>query len=269
MKKVNRFFKILGREYKMAISYELSHIWKFINQSLGGILITVLFSMMWFASTKIGYESLSKEYVISYFFLVLIVSKLTMDVSIKMVTGSIITGDFSKYLVKPFSYMTEALGVNLAVQTVHILFVLPVILAGYFFLNDYLIYELTPYTVALFCIAVIMGNILKFLMAQVFALIAFSVKQIYGLRNLYENLGVIFSGEIIPYAALPLSILAVLELSPFRYMLSFPVEILMGNMRMYELRFGFALALIWIVIAFVIYKVGYLIGIKKYEAEGI
>jgi ABC-2 type transport system permease protein len=260
---------ILKQEYKMAMSYELSHIWKFLASAFGGVVATILFSVIWLAGTDLGYEGLSKEYVISYFFLVLIVSKFTMDISIKMVTGSIVTGNFHKYLIRPFSYITEAFAGNLAEQTLQILFSIPVIIAGGFFLKDYFIYDITPYTIFLFLISVTLANIIKFLMAQIFCLIAFSVKQIYGLRNLHENTITILSGELIPYAALSSTIISFLEVLPFRYMLSFPVEILLGNMRPYDLNFGFAIAGIWIILLYITYKIGYFVNIRKYEAEGI
>jgi len=253
----------------MSISYELSHIEKFIASSLSGIITTILFSMLWFVSTDLGYEGLSKEYVISYFFLVLIVSRLTIDVSIKLVTGAIVTGNFAKYMLRPFSYLTEAIAANLAEQTIQTLFVLPIVAVGGYFLSDYLVYDITPYTLFLFLIAITFANILKFLLAQIFSLIAFTVKQIYGLRNLHENMLCILSGEIIPYASLPLLISSVLELSPFRYLLSFPVEILMGGMRPYDLRTGFIISAIWVIVLYLIYKIGYSINIRKYEAEGI
>jgi len=265
----SKTLNILKREYKMSISYELSHVWKFISSALGGVISTLLFSMIWFASTDLGYGGLSKEYVISYFFLVLIVSKLTTDVSIRLVTGSLVTGNFHKYLIKPFSYITEALGANLAEQTLHTLFILPVALVGGYLLKDYLIYDITPYTVFLFLFAICIANTLKFLMAQIFSLVAFTIKQVYGLRTLHENMLIILSGEIIPYVALPMFMVSILEMSPFRYILSFPVEILIGGMRPYDLNFGFTISIIWGIVLFLIYKIGYSISIKKYEAEGI
>jgi ABC-2 type transport system permease protein len=265
----SKTLKILKQEYKMAVGYELSHISKFIMSALGGIITTVLFSMLWFTGTDIGYEGLSKEYVISYFFLVLITSKFTMDVSIRLITESIALGDFSKYLTRPFSYLVEALGANLAEQTLHVLFVIPVMIGGGYLLQDYLIYDITPYTIFLFICSIILANIIKFLMSQIFCLITFSVKQIYGLRTLHENIVTILSGEIVPYAALPSSIMLVLELTPFRYLLTFPIEILMGNMRPYDIHIGFLIAGIWIVLLYLIYKIGYFVSIQKYEAEGI
>ena len=265
----SKTLNILKREYQMSISYELSNVSKFIASVLAGIISTILFSMLWFASTDLGYDGLSKEYVISYFFLVLIVTKLTVEVSIKLVTGAIVTGNFAKYMLRPFKYTTEALAANLAEQTLHTLFVLPVIVVGGYFLKDYLIYDITPYTIVVFFLAIIIANTLKFLLAQIFSLIAFTVKQIDGLRNLHENILVILSGEIIPYAAIPIAFVTILELLPFRYLLSFPVEILLGGMRPYDLNMGFLISLIWILILYLIYKIGYVVAIKKYEAEGI
>ena len=253
----------------MAVGYELSHAVKFVSLALGGVITSVLFCVLWLASSKLGYDTVSEKYILSYFLLVLLCTRLTADVSVKFTMSSITRGDFSKYLVRPFSYLTEVLGANIGEQILQTLFVIPVVLVAGYLLRDYLIYDITPYTIFLFIAAVLMANILKFVSSQIFSLFAFTVKENQGLRILYENAVIIFSGEIIPYVALSDTFVMVLRVLPFRYMLSFPVEILMGGMRPYDLSFGFITGSIWIIFLFLIYKIAYAVNIKKYEAEGI
>ncbi len=253
----------------MALRYEMSHVVKFVSLALGGVITSVLFCILWLASSKLGYDAISEKYIISYFLLVLLCTRLTTDVSIKFTMSSITRGDFSKYLTKPFSYLTEVLGVNIGEQILQTLFVIPIVFIAGYLLNDYLIYDITPYTVFLFIIAVLMANILKFVSSQIFSLFAFTVKENQGLRILYENAVIIFSGEMIPYVALPDTFVMIMRMLPFRYMLSFPIEILMGGMRPYDLSFGFISGCIWIIFLFLVYKIFYAINVKKYEAEGI
>jgi len=60
-----------------------------------------------------------------------------------------------------------------------------------------------------------------------------------------------------------------LQLLPFRYTLSFPVEILTGRLGSYDLRFGFLIAGIWLIVLWFVYKLAFKFSIRKYEAEGI
>lgn len=265
----SKILKILKQEYKMAVGYELSHVIKFVSLALGGVITSILFCVLWLASSKLGYDAISEKYILSYFLLVLLCTRLITDVSVKFTMSSITRGDFSKYLIKPFSYLTEVLGVNLGEQILQTLFVLPFVILGGYLLRNYLIYDITPYTVFLFIMAVLMAHIIKFLSSQIFSLFAFTVKENQGLRILYENAVIIFSGEIIPYVALSDTFVMILRVLPFRYMLSFPMEILMGGMRPYDLSFGFIIGSVWIILLFIMYKIGYAVNIKKYEAEGI
>ena len=90
-----------------------------------------------------------------------------------------------------------------------------------------------------------------------------------GIRIFYYNIASLFSGEFIPIPFLPQIGRFLLELLPFRYTLSFPVEILLGRLNDYQKEIGFLTATVWLVILFIIYKIVFKKAIKKYEAEGI
>lgn len=265
----NRTLNILKQEYRMSMSYELSHFIKFVFLALGGVITTILFCILWVAGSNQGMDSISREYVISYFLLVLLFTRLTTDVSVRITMDSISRGIFSKFLVRPFSYLTEVLGANLGEQTLQTLFVLPFFIAGVVLFRNDIIFDMTPYTVFLALIAALIASTIKFLASQTYSLLAFSVKENAGLRILYENSIIILSGEMVPYVTLPLYIQPFLQILPFRYMLSFPIEILMGGMRPYDVQFGFIVSGIWILFLFLIYKICYTVNIRKYEAEGI
>ena len=265
----SKTLNILKQEYRMAMSYELSHAVKFLSLALGGVITTLLFCILWVAGSNQGVGSVSREYVISYFLLVLLFTRLTADVSVRITMDSISRGNFSKFLVKPFSYLTEILGANLGEQTLQTLFVIPFFVAGNILFKEDIIFDMSPYTVFLAVGAVFMASIIKFLSSQIYSQLAFTVKENNGLRILYENSIIILSGEMIPYMALPSYAIPFLQVLPFRYMLSFPIEILMGGMRPYDIQFGFAVSGIWLLLLLLIYKICYAVNIKKYEAEGI
>jgi ABC-2 type transport system permease protein len=90
-----------------------------------------------------------------------------------------------------------------------------------------------------------------------------------GMRTFYYNISSFLSGEYAPLVAFPLSVLFFVQLLPFRYTLSFPIEILLGRMTTYDINYGFVIAGAWLVILIITFIVFYNISIKKYAAEGI
>jgi ABC-2 type transport system permease protein len=69
-------------------------------------------------------------------------------------------------------------------------------------------------------------------------------------------------------ARLPALIQAAAVLLPFRYMLGFPVEVLMGGLAPGELALGFALQTAWLLAALSIYQLVWRRGLRRYSAVG-
>jgi ABC-2 type transport system permease protein len=89
------------------------------------------------------------------------------------------------------------------------------------------------------------------------------------MRIFYFNIAALLSGEFIPLVILPFLAEYILKILPFRYTLSFPIEILIGRLTNYDIYTGFAIGMIWLVALYFIYKILYSISIRKYAAEGI
>jgi ABC-2 type transport system permease protein len=229
----------------------------------------IILAALWVAVANTGTRDFTVDSIVSYYFMVAIVSRFTQDYSVQFVSNSIIEGDFSKYLIRPFNYLAEMFGISLAIRTLRLILLIPLLVIGYFFLRDYLDYDLSIQTLFLFFLSIIIGYIISFFLGNIFALLAFFVKQIVGLRALYVNVISILSGEYIPYAVLPVGLFFLLEILPFRYVLSFPIEIISGTLYMDQIRKGFLISMVWVVILYIVYKLVFKYSIKKYESEGI
>jgi ABC-2 type transport system permease protein len=106
-------------------------------------------------------------------------------------------------------------------------------------------------------------------LGNIFTLGAFFTKQMDGMRTFYFNIASFFSGEYIPLVFMSFNMRFASEILPFRYTLSFPMELLIGDVVKADIEKGFITAIIWIVFLLVIYKLLYKKSLKKYEAEGI
>lgn len=263
------FLSIVKVEYKLSLASEFAYRWRVFVWVLSDAFQPILFALLWSAVAKTGGRGFTQGDMISYYFMVAIVSKFTQDWSIQFISNSIIDGDFSKYLIRPFNYLAEMLGISLAIRTLRVFLILPFLFIGYFLLNEQLKYSISLETGFLFFVAILIGFMINFILGNIFALLAFFVKQILGIRALYVNLVSILSGEYIPLTVLPTGLFFLLELLPFRYVLSFPIEIITSSIYPEDIVRGFFISVFWLFTLYFVYKGLFFISVRKYESEGI
>jgi len=225
---------------------------------------------VWLAASRIS-DSVDSAYIVSYYILIMFISKFTSDYTLEHGIRNILDGKFSNFLVKPYNHLLEYLGINIAGNILRIFLFLPAFVGVIYFayVNNLWVVEFNPYLIVLSSIAIILGFCISFLLGNIVSLIAIKVKEMDGIRIFYYNIASLLSGEFIPIVFLPQIGKFILEILPFRYTLSFPVEILLGRLNDYEKEVGFFIATLWLVILFITYKIVYKKAIKKYEAEGI
>lgn len=262
-----QFLNVVYQEAKMFVSSEIAFRWQIFVWVLSDTLQPVILGVLWASVAKQG-GLLTVSQVITYFFLVTLVSKFTKDWSITYISNTVISGDFSKYLVKPFNYLAETLGISIGSRILRIIMLIPLLVIAYFVFKGNFEILLGFERIMLFLFALIMAFFINFLLGNTFALISFFVNQIIGLRTFYEHAVIFLSGEGIPLVAYPSWAKIFLELMPFRYTLSFPIEIIMGTVSNSQMYYGFTIASIWIVLLIIVYKVLFRFAIKKYEAFG-
>jgi len=266
-KKNNR---ILNRILSMYFAKELVYKEQLLVWIIADIIKIVGLCFVWVASSNLN-DSVSQEYVVSYYLLIMLVSKFTTDYTLEFGVRDIIYGRFSNLLIKPYNYLIEYLGTNIGGNILRFIIFIPGFILGVYYANKYgfWIVDFNPYNIFLGMIAICIGFFISFLLGNAVTLIAISIKEMDSIRTFYYNIASLLSGEFIPIVFLPMWGAFVLHLLPFRYTLSFPVEIILGNINDYELRTGFVISILWLIMSFFLYKTIYSLSKKKYEAEGI
>jgi len=177
------------------------------------------------------------------------------------------TGSLSVKLLKPidpFHYLlTNELG-----WKVFILVVMGPLVALAAWLSPEIDYPLTAESLLAVAASAVTGFALNLMMSTSFAMMSFWSTQTKNFYQLVFGLGQFLSGWIAPLALFPDTIRHVATLTPFRYTLSFPLEILMGRLSGSEIALGFAVTAIWLISFTIVYRVFWRLGVKRYEAVG-
>jgi ABC-2 type transport system permease protein len=108
----------------------------------------------------------------------------------------------------------------------------------------------------------------RFLLAYCLSLVAFWTRQSGALLSVNDTLFYLLAGQVAPVALFPGALNRLASVLPYRYMLSFPVEVLMGSLSGQELVRGFAMQGIWLALFTGICLYINKQGVRRYSAVG-
>ncbi len=253
---------------KMAVIESLSYRGDIFLFVVSGIIAPLLMLAVWLTvSTSGGTPPMSVPQIINYFVLIMFVEVVNSAWSSPYVARDIRLGKLSTYLVKPFNYMVWFAGQNLGEKCLKLIYLIPLLsLLTVLFQKNIDGFVVT--NVMFFIPALILAVIITFIFDFIIGVSAFWIQDVKPLRDLQDVCYFVLSGKIIPLIALPAILHDVNELLPFRYMLSFPVEIIINSLTFSEMIFGFLTQLFWLSTLLTVYIIMWHKGLKKYSAVG-
>jgi len=160
----------------------------------------------------------------------------------------------------------NTLASELAGKVVYLLFVVPVAAGLALVLKPEL--HLTLANALAFVPALALAWALSFLWGYWIALLAFWMTRADALVTVEAAFKFLLAGQVAPVALLPDALRALATLLPYRYMISFPVEVITGQLDRAGLLTGFALQLGWLAVALGLYAALWRRGVRRYSAIG-
>lgn len=176
------------------------------------------------------------------------------------------TGMMSGVLLRPIHPMHYDL-VESNTQKVTSLFVLiPIMIAIGFLFQARIAPPL--WSAMAFIPALILAALLRFFYQYAFSMVAFWTDRIDGMWQVYMTMQTFLGGILAPLVLMPHPIQTLAALLPFRWALSFPVELAMGLLSPSEALIGFAAQAAWLVVSIVLMEFGWRMGVRKFGAYG-
>jgi ABC-2 type transport system permease protein len=177
------------------------------------------------------------------------------------------SGDMSFKLLKPMDPFHQYLTQEIGLRVVVLAFLLPALVVLTLLLPQ-LTYQLTPLGWMVAVGAAMAGFILNVLMAMTFATIGFWTTQAGNLYSLWWGVGAFLSGWIAPLALMPEVVADAAQLLPFRSSMGFPLEIMLNRLTSAQIAQGFGVVAVWILVFAMLYRLGWRIGVRRYQAVG-
>ena len=202
----------------------------------------------------------------AYFILLMLVNQVTFTWIMYEFEYRVREGILSFALLRPVHPIHSDIADNVSSKliTLPIMMVVAVGLAAGFHAS------ISPplWAVAIFIPALLLAFLVRFLLEWTLAQAAFWTTRVGAINQVYFVLMLFLAGQIAPLTLLPHPIQVVATFLPFRWLISFRVELLLGRLTLVQALTGLGAQAAWLIASFVLVRVVWRAGVRNYSAVG-
>lgn len=258
--------QLLSAHWQTTLAYRgMMVVW-----TVQSLLMPTVLLLAWLSVERLEGAVYDQGDYLLYFLGMPIVTSLSMAWIQGSLPAQIRDGTLSRDLLKPLHPLWNHVFEHLAYKGLQFVYILPVPVLGFWYFHDQL--PTLDWSVAhmlLIAVALGLAIILKFLMNLVIALIGFWIEHVETL-HLVVNQGfwAIMGGMVVPVETFPPLMRQIAGLLPYRYTLSFPLEVLRGRLPTADLVWGMGFAAAWTISLFLLSRLLWRRGLRQYSAYG-
>jgi ABC-2 type transport system permease protein len=126
----------------------------------------------------------------------------------------------------------------------------------------------TWWSVLAFIPALLLAFLVRFLLEWTLALAAFWTTRVSAINQVYFVLMLFLAGQIAPLTLFPHWIQILADILPFRWMLGFPVELVLGRLTPAQAWQGLGAQVIWVILSLIVIRFVWRAGVRVYSAVG-
>lgn len=258
---LKKHLKVIGAfcktEIQQAMANRLGGLAWVINGSIGSLLMMYIWTLI----------TPDKGFVITYFLGIILMSRLTGSWSFGEIADGIKDGSIAQVLLKPYHYMFQEFAHDTGQRINRLISMIPfLIILGIIFSSSL---QLPTWDKILISIpAIICGYSINLFFGSFLALFTIWAGDSDGIGRTYEIIADLADGYLIPYFFIPIVLRNVLSLTPFRYIISFPVEIMLNRLNTHEILYGYSILIFWTVASFLLYRWLDKESVKNFVAYG-
>jgi ABC-2 type transport system permease protein len=243
------------------ITYAFGNISDLVAQA---VIWTAVFRSAQFVKGYTFHEMIS--YVVFAWFFSFLTTTYSFETN---VARDIHLGTLSNFLLKPMSYIRYVISVSTGRIVIALLVVIFQAIVVFAFFRSQLVFSLDIKTAALLLLMLIATYFINLFLSILIGFIAFWTTEITGIYYTLKIFTRFMSGAFFPISLMPLWFLNSSLLFPFAYTVYIPVQLYLGKISFREGLRGLAIEIIWLAILYVIIKIVWKFGLKKYESVGI
>jgi ABC-2 type transport system permease protein len=264
MHHLQAYLAVFRVQWQTEIEWRLNVLTQFAGTLLGIVSMYYLWTEVF--SGRAALMGYTQPEIITYF---AVAGYLAMGTFFYLpVFADIRDGELSAYLVRPMSYLGYVWSQTMARSVFAFLLGLPIMAGLFILLRDNVFIVSNPLNYAVFFVTAFGALNILFMFNMIIACLEF--KYLYSDMVVWMSEMVVFlaAGHMIPLVFLPGPFRVVAELLPFKYVGMFPVNAFMGRLNWAEIATGLTMQLLWVGVFYVLFRLAWRWGIKRYEAFG-
>jgi ABC-2 type transport system permease protein len=263
-----KYKKAFEMGFATALEYRVNFLISLISAAYPIFIQYFLWTAIYLNATTDLVYGFTFQQMMAYTFMAGLVARIVRTGFEYEIMDDIKSGKFSRFLVQPLGYFPYRLASyfgNKLPNQVIILLILTLLLVG---LNIFWGVTLEPLRIGLFLIALALAVVLNFLIFYGISAIAFWLVEIGFLFEGIRIVFILFSGGIFPLEVFGPTFMRVMDFLPFKFTVSYPINVLNGKIPLPQVYSGFGVQLLWIGVIWVLANLLWRIGSKRYVAVG-
>jgi ABC-2 type transport system permease protein len=247
------------------VAYRASLLIWMIGQVLEPLVYLIVWSLVSNASGgSVG--SYTTGQFAAYFLLLMLVNQVTYTWIMYEFEYRIREGALSFALLRPVHPIHADIADNISSKLITTPFMIIVAVALSFAFHP--VISTTVWAVALFFPALFLAFVVRFLLEWTLANSAFWTTRVGAVNQVYFVLMLFLSGQFAPLSLLPFPVRVLAYALPFRWLISFPIDLVSGRLTPSDTFIGLGAQIAWLAAAYIIFRVVWRAGVKVYSAVG-
>lgn len=259
--------------FKISLQQEFAYKVNFVMWRIRNVIQVLISYFLWsaiFIDASVNIFGYTKESILTYVLGVLIVRSLVLSIRAIEVAGEIATGDLSNYLIRPMSYFKYWFTRDLSSKILNLFFATIEFAILFLVLRPPLYLQTDVITLLMFAFSIVVAIFIYFSIIIMVSSIPFWAPELgWGGHFIFTSIIIEFlSGSLFPIDILPSAIQKVVMLTPFPYMIFFPIQIYIGKISFAMFLQGSYISVIWAFVLWFLMKFIWNKGMRVYQAFG-
>jgi ABC-2 type transport system permease protein len=267
-----RWLKKYTKSFELGFQTALEYRINFLLSLVSAVYPIIIQSFMWTAIYQSSTEAVVYGYtyrqMMAYTFLAGLVARMVRTGFEYEIMEDIKNGKFSQFLVQPLGYFPYRLSAFLGQKLPNLGMVLGVMVLVLLGLNTVWGVTVEFYRVLAFLITLALAVVLNFVIFYCISAVAFWIVEIGFLFEGIRIVIILLSGGIFPLEVFGARFVQVMSLLPFKYTVSFPINVLNGKVDPGEMALGVVMQGLWIVACLALANFLWRWGGRRYVAVG-